>query len=651
MQLLTISLYNYAGERRDVHFQPGKLNIITGNSETGKSALLTIVDYCLGRDQPTVPRTKPFRSVDWYATLWEFADGSRAVLGRKSFSGAKSYSRAMLVTGGPDLMMPEYGELVENTDSGNLRLHVGAKIGLDDVQLEPNEYSARGARAVGLGTAALFTLQEQEEIDAKSFLFHRSGDSIIATELRDTLPYFLGAVRADQAKLRAQLRETKRQLRRADALVAAAERDGQENTKTLQTLLADAKAVGLQPDPRLLAEGDDLAALRSLVLVPEAAEPDDAPDPAPTRDARRALERRVDELRARLRQEMARRDLLLDEQSSENEYELSLTAQVDRLTSLNLLPEDDHGAESCPVCRQVLPQPDPTTTAMRHRLISLQDDLASVERVRPRRAQALVETDGAITRLRDTLTRTTGELNVVLREIGDATPSEVASARAFVRGRIDATLAQLGPANTEQLLELERARDAIVRRVQALETDLNTDDVREQITTRLNVVASYLSRYAKALEIEGAGEPVRLDLGDLTIVIDEPAGPLPLANLGSGQNWVGYHLAIHLALHQYFLTQDRPVPRFVMFDQPSKAHFQSEADLLERGAEDPDRERVRQLYRVIADFANAHDGTFQTIVIDHANFTDDWFQNGVRYNWRGSDNKLIPASWIDDDVL
>ena len=649
MQLLSISIYNHNGDRRDVNFEVGKLNIITGESETGKSALLTIVDYCLGRDRPTVPTTKPFRSVAWYATLWQFEDGSRAVLGRRSFVGAKSNSRSMLVTGGPDLSMPDFAELMENLDSANLRVQIGARIGLDDVRLEPNEFSLRGARSVGLGTAVLFCLQEQEEIDAKSILFHRQGDSNIATELKDTFPYFLGAVRPDQAKLRAELREAKRRLRSADAAVATAEREGQDVTLTLRNLLADARAVGLNPDERFIAAGDDAAALRALVLVPGQEPPaGNVDDGLLVRDARRDLELRQGHLREELTRSVTRRDLLLDELSGENEYELSLVAQTERLASLDLVPDHNGGAEACPVCLQKLQHPDPTTSAMRARLVSLQTDLASIDRVRPQRARAVAEVDASIAELGAALARVNAEIDLTFRELGEATPTDTASARAFVRGRIDATLSRIEAVDADELQQLANRRDVLERRVRALEADLNADDIREQTTTRLNVVASYLSRYAKELDIEGAGEPVRLDLGELTIVIDEPDGPLPLANLGSGQNWVGYHIAIHLALHQFFIAQSRPVPRFVMFDQPSKAHFQSDADLSHGEARDPDRERVRALYRLLADFADEHEGRFQTIVVDHANFTDEWFQDAVRYNWRAGapDAKLIPASWI-----
>ena len=40
---------------RRVKFEPDKINIITGASRTGKSAIIPIIDYCLGSGKCTIP--------------------------------------------------------------------------------------------------------------------------------------------------------------------------------------------------------------------------------------------------------------------------------------------------------------------------------------------------------------------------------------------------------------------------------------------------------------------------------------------------------------------------------------------------------------------------------------------------------------------
>ncbi len=66
LQLRSISIYSHEGERRDVEFRLGSLNIVTGASKTGKSALLDIVDYCWGRAECTVAEGEIRKSVSWF---------------------------------------------------------------------------------------------------------------------------------------------------------------------------------------------------------------------------------------------------------------------------------------------------------------------------------------------------------------------------------------------------------------------------------------------------------------------------------------------------------------------------------------------------------------------------------------------------------
>lgn len=48
MQIRELVLYGYNGKVRHLPFALGKVNIITGRSKSGKSAIGDIIDYCMG---------------------------------------------------------------------------------------------------------------------------------------------------------------------------------------------------------------------------------------------------------------------------------------------------------------------------------------------------------------------------------------------------------------------------------------------------------------------------------------------------------------------------------------------------------------------------------------------------------------------------
>jgi len=83
LQIRSISIYSREGERRDVELKLGKLNIITGASKTGKSALLDIVDYCWGRNECTIAEGEIRRGVSWFAVHFD-NEGEGIFVARKN---------------------------------------------------------------------------------------------------------------------------------------------------------------------------------------------------------------------------------------------------------------------------------------------------------------------------------------------------------------------------------------------------------------------------------------------------------------------------------------------------------------------------------------------------------------------------------------
>ena len=66
MQLDQLILFNGDGETRTIDFRAGRLNIITGDSRTGKSSLIGIIRFLLGSASPNVPFGTIQESVAWY---------------------------------------------------------------------------------------------------------------------------------------------------------------------------------------------------------------------------------------------------------------------------------------------------------------------------------------------------------------------------------------------------------------------------------------------------------------------------------------------------------------------------------------------------------------------------------------------------------
>jgi hypothetical protein len=647
VQLLSITLYNHDGRTRTVGFRAGRLNIVTGESRTGKGALLTIADYCLGRDSMQIPAGPITDTVAWYATTWQLENG-QVFVARPAPAPGKATTQQAMLEFGSDLQAPPLRALRVNADSRVLRTEIGRRIGIEENVTDPDPRTGRQPLEATLGHAALLCLQSQSEIASPTALFHRQGERGIPDALRDTIPYFLGAVPRNQALKRAQLRAARLAQQRADAAQRAAELAAQTIDVELRALHQEARAVGLVPDQDIT---DRLVLVRTLQGARTARKPDQLPpgagDPA-RQDRYLTLERRTRELHRDLQQVLADRALLLDQRDEETGYEQALQLQAGRLASLGLFDfAADGGTEApaCPACGQPTSEDDPTPAALRSGLDQLRGQLENLTAAQPSQRNALAALDTRASALREELAAAQAAVNALLAA-DRITESAEADGWDFTRGRIDAILARVPATDDTELQRLRASAERAAATVAALEAELSDDEDREQLTSRLLMVGRDMTAYADQLRLEHSEGSVRLDLARLTVVADTERGPIPLERIGSAANWIGYHLATHLALHRYFTRQGRPVPRFLLLDQPTQAHYPSEVSL-QSGIPDSDSDRaaVNSLFQLLHDVAAELAPQFQVIVCDHANLPHQWFQDSVVHNWRDG-RKLIPQDWL-----
>jgi hypothetical protein len=179
---------------------------------------------------------------------------------------------------------------------------------------------------------------------------------------------------------------------------------------------------------------------------------------------------------------------------------------------------------------------------------------------------------------------------------------------------------------------------SIEDRLSEIDGLLDKDTVEERKQSVLTRMTVDMSKWAKGLDLEHSEHPYRLDMNKVTVVVDKPERPVPLQQLGSGSNWVGIHLIAYFVLHKYFISLNRPVPRFLFMEQPSRVYFPSDID-----AQDTNKTEVNKLYSFILDRVKELNGNMQVIIVGHANLNDD-FQSAVIVKlWNRE--KLIPESW------
>lgn len=645
IQLLEIVIFSHDGRRRSLELRPGELNVITGASKTGKSALIDIVDYCFGSSDCKVPEGPIRRAVSWFGLRLQLSSG-QAFIARRCPDARAAASEDCFIEVADVVEAPEASALRQITNTRGLTAKLSGWTGIGDNEHEPPAGQTRRAVSASIRHALAFCFQPQDEIIRRHQLFHGADDNFVAQSLKDTLPYFLGAVAEDFILRRSQLRATRDRLRSIERQLTELANVRGDGLGMAGSILAQARDAGLTETVADTWEGT-VAALRSASERAFQSFPDTSSvgdEYSRLSDARQLL---VNEQR-RLREEIA---LVRAFEREEAGYSSETSEQSSRLASIEIFGSTSP-AENCPLCLQSLGHAEivPSVQEVTNLLTEVSSRLQSVAGSAPRIQEAISELELQVDVVSRALRENREQMEAVRlsRDRGQALRDEAAG-RAVVLGRVSLYLESLPTLPDASRLEAEAVR--LRQECEALEESLSEEATRDRVNSIISILSQDMTEWARRLELEHSAFPLRLDLKKLTVVADTPDGPLPMSRMGSGENWVGYHLIAHLALHVWFAKQDRPVPRFLFLDQPSQVYFPSERDVDGSFSEvgEDDRKAVSRMLRFVYDVLRSVSPDLQVIMTEHADIAEDWYQRSVVERWRGK--HLVPEDWPGGNAI
>lgn len=216
---MDVVLFSHHGERRVLPLRTGALNIITGASKTGKSALVDIVDYCFGAGECRVPEGPIRRSVSWFGLRLRLSSG-QAFLARRCPNPNAASSEDCFVDVAREVVIPSVTSLRQTTNTTGIESLLSSWCGIHDNLHEPPPGQTRRPLAANVRHALALCFQPQDEIIRRQQLFHGASDSFFAQAMKDALPYFLGAVDDEYVRKREELRRLREQLRTCERQLA-----------------------------------------------------------------------------------------------------------------------------------------------------------------------------------------------------------------------------------------------------------------------------------------------------------------------------------------------------------------------------------------------------------------------------------------------
>jgi hypothetical protein len=566
------------------------------------------------------------------------------LLGRRNPGPAGRASDDIFFARGVEELPSDATGFQKNITGDGLKTQLSVVLGISENLHVPEEGSTRLPLEASSRHAILFCLQGQDEIANRRLLFHRQGEQFFPAAIKDALPYFLGAIDEKHFLTLKRFNEARARLRKLEREYADVSAMTREASTSANSLLQEARRVRLLPPDALATE---VAGVMELLREASAPRPvdmlsidDPSTDLNELEDRRRRLRGQLQELR----EEIGDVERLNREAS---EFETEAKEQEARLASIGLIKTPDTGSDVCPLCDSHLAIAVPSVTQIKQSLSGIETQLASVRRDSPRLQGRLSSLEVRRTEIEEQLRTAQRDLaariqdNERLRiQQNDFTE------QARVSGRIAYYLENVKAAESDSRIPqaIERLRAEIAE----LEQALDDDTLQRRLDTALSLVNRDLTAYARDLGLEHGNNPLRLDMKNLTVVADTVDGPLALSQMGSGENWVGYHVATHISLHKLFRLRKRPVPAFLMFDQPSQAHYPPERDENGRvdGLADEDQAAVQRLFKLLSVCSGQSHSEMQIIVADHVELLEQWFRDAIVERWRDG-IKLVPQTWLN----
>lgn len=119
---------------RVVEFEPGMVNVISGASKTGKSAVIPIIDYCLGSGKCRIPVGIIRKACSWFGVVIDTFEGQKLLARREP--GDAQQTGDMFLLEGDEIDIP-HEPPEKNTNVDNVKRMLDQLSGLSQLKLDP----------------------------------------------------------------------------------------------------------------------------------------------------------------------------------------------------------------------------------------------------------------------------------------------------------------------------------------------------------------------------------------------------------------------------------------------------------------------------------------------------------------------------------
>jgi len=613
-----IILWSKTGDIRSLNFERNKVNVITGESQTGKSTILKIFDYCFLASEHDIPHDVINDNVSWYGIKFYINDKSYFLARRSPVGNTVS----------TDYYFSSMGEIPQtptsNINQNDLRGILEAEFSIDDRVKMPF-----GGRVIKSGSRVSFryfflfnTISDDIILNSKNFFDKQEVD-----RYREALPRIFDLALGIDDLENIVARERKDSLSREIAKLERKNISLAENkspfSAEIRNIAAKAAEYGLTPEL-----DKDITASSLLDML-------DEPSITPNYDASTKRRSDINSQLFAINKQIRKYSQFNEEYKS---YKSTVKSSQDSLKPLRILMERSSEIAKSEIFDELIS--------------SLQVDLRTINETIKARRPVESQVHGAIRHLEDKKKGLVEELQV-LPEIPRSF-KEIQDMWVFLgeaRGKLS-----IYARMDEKLAEKPEAADltGLITEYDALQVK-DVEAERAATISLIDEVAASLMTQAKDALENYATWYASFNYSEKKIQLRKPKSTL-IENIGSSSNHMFLHLIHFLSLHEVALNKkSKFVPSFLIVDQPSRPYWGEEEEVDPENLIHSDRAKIRTAFEMLNTFIEyinrEYRKQFQMIMFEHVptSMFEGLGNIHLLPTFRDG-NALIPASWRTNEI-
>lgn len=635
------------------------LNIITGRSSTGKSAIIELFDYCTGNSENTIPEGVITDNAELYFVVIHAKETYLVIARTQNKKSTEAFYKIETEEIDIEHLGKAYFKQEYFVQLKSFRDELGRFFGINisdtDESEEALKFKPRKGRP-SFRNMVSFMLQHQNLVANKHSLFYRFDEKEKRERVIDEFKIFAGFVDQQYYIINRELEEKRQELEKFNREFSNFESQKNERAIMLDELRAEYLSIsGYELFPTITS-AQMLSMPQIYIDKLEKIKIEVNEDSDEYKKLYLELIRQKNDLLAQRR----RVSLKLEHINSSINYVRNYAEKIDKYQPIT---EAIRGKAVCPFCHHESTVTEDAANKLRIAIEWLNEEL----RKSPQREDSFLpqkrEYEKAISLINSELRKINSEINRIIEtnnrlEKNKSLDEQSLKLKLRIENELEWTKNMFIQFDSKKIEETKK-------QINQLEYILQTKyNVQQKLDNAEIFINKAMNDMGKNLDFESSYQPINLHFDIHTFELyhlKNNGTKVYLRNMGSGANWLYSHVCLFFGILEFFVSlgEKSTIPTILFLDQPSQVYFPATIDTAsefnakdlkqKEGKEaDDDLRAVTNLFIQIANTLYSMQKKYgfmpQVIISDHAdnlNLGKYNFNNYVVCRWLGKDKGFM----------